>query len=92
MIAVKRLMLAGVALAISAGVAPRADAQTGSAELPPDVTRFVSRSASCSEWSKNAIDPEWTAQIEVIYSNLESLKCFDILDDARASTEICRQS
>jgi hypothetical protein len=85
MTALKSLILAGVTLAISAGVAALADEQTGSAELPPDVTAFVSRSTSCSEWSKKAIDPaEWTAQIEAIYSNLQSLKCFDIMDDARA--------
>jgi hypothetical protein len=84
MTAFKSLMLAGVALAISAGVDPRADAQTGSAELPPDVTAFVSRRASCSEWSKKAIDPEWNARIDAIYSYLESLKCFDVMNDERA--------
>jgi hypothetical protein len=84
MTALKGLMLAGATLAISAGVAPRADAQTGSAELPPDVTEFVSRRASCSEWSKKAIDPEWNARIDAIYSNLQSLRCFDIMDDERA--------
>jgi hypothetical protein len=87
MTAFKSLMLAGVALAISAGVAPHADAQTGSAELPPDVTAFVSRRASCSEWSKKAIDPEWNAWIDAIYSNLESLKCFDVMNDERALRE-----
>jgi hypothetical protein len=84
MTAFKSLIIAGVTLAISAGVAPRADAQTGSTELPPDVTAFVSRSGSCSEWSKKVIDPEWTARIDTIYSNLQSLKCFDTMDDARA--------
>jgi len=84
MTALKSLMLAASALVISAGVAPRADAQTGSAELPSDVTAFVSRRASCSEWSKKAIDPEWNARIDAIYSNLESLKCFDVMNDERA--------
>ena len=84
MTAFKSLMLAASALVISAGVAPRADAQTGSAELPSDVTAFVSRRASCSEWSKKAIDPGWTAKIEAIYTNLQSLKCFDIMNDERA--------
>jgi hypothetical protein len=82
--ALKSIMLAGVTLAISAGLAPCAQAQTGSAELPPDVTGFVSRRASCSEWSEKAIDPEWTARIEAIYCNLQALKCFDIMDDERA--------
>ena len=84
MTALKSLILAGVTLAISAGVAALADEQTDSAELPPDVTAFVSRSTSCSEWSKKVIDSEWTAQIDAVYGNLQSLKCFDIMDDARA--------
>jgi hypothetical protein len=84
MTALKSIMLAGVTLAISAGLAPCAHAQTGSAELPPDVTEFVNRRASCAEWSKKAIEPEWAAQIEVIYSNLQSLKCFDVMDYERA--------
>jgi hypothetical protein len=78
------IILAGVTLAISVGLAPCARAQTGSAEFPTDVTEFVSRRASCSEWSKKAIDPERTAQIEAIYGNLQSLKCFDVIDDERA--------
>lgn len=83
MTALKRLMLVGVALAISAGAGSLACAQTGSADLPPDVTGFISRRASCSEWSKKAIDPQWYAQIDAIYSSLQSLKCFEIIDEER---------
>jgi hypothetical protein len=84
MTALKRLLLGGAALAMCSGVTPRADAQTGSAELPPDIATFVSRRASCSQWSKKAIDPERRAQIEAIYSNLHSMKCFGLIDEDRA--------
>jgi hypothetical protein len=84
MIVLKYLMVAGVTVGISTGLLPCARAQIGPAELPPDITQFVNRRASCSEWSKKAIDPEQTAQIEAIYSNLQSLNCFDVGDDERA--------
>jgi hypothetical protein len=84
MTALKSLLRVGVTLAILAGFTPRADAQTGSPDLPSDVTAFIERRAGCSDWSKKAIDPEWMAQIEAIYSNLQSLKCFDIMHDELA--------
>jgi hypothetical protein len=82
MTALKSIMLAGVVLAISINLSPRA--QAGSAELPSDVSEFVIRRGSCSEWSKRAIALEQMAQLEAIYSNLRAQKCFDILNDERA--------
>ena len=92
MTTLKNLTLAGAALAILAGSSLRASAQTGVAEFPTDVTEFLSRRASCNEWSrkatdewsKEAIDRDRAAEIEAIYSNLRSLKCFDVIGDERA--------
>ena len=81
MTTLKIIMLAGITLA---GLAPCAQAQPAPATPPLDVTEFVSRRASCSEWSQKAIDPEQTAQIDAIYNKLQSLKCFDIVDDERS--------
>jgi hypothetical protein len=84
MTALKSILLAGVVLAISINLPPRARAQVGAAELPSDVSELVIRKASCSEWSKKAIAPEQMAQLEAIYSNLRAQKCFDVLNDERA--------
>jgi hypothetical protein len=83
MAALKNLMLAALTLAISAGISARADAQAVSVRLPLDVTAFVSRRDACSEWSKKAIDSGWNARIEAVYSNLQSLNCFEIMHDER---------
>jgi hypothetical protein len=80
-----RLMLAGAALAILAGLFSGVDAQQkGPADPPPDITGFIARRGSCSEWAQKAFDAEWTAGMDGIWSNLQSLKCFDIVDDERA--------
>jgi hypothetical protein len=84
MTTLKNIVFAGIILAILDGLPPCAQAEPGSAATPPDVTEFVSRRASCSEWSKKAIDPDRTVQIEEIYRNLQFLKCFDIMDDERS--------
>jgi hypothetical protein len=84
MTTLKSIMLAGITLAILDGLPPCAQAEPGPAKLPADVTEFVSRRASCSEWSTKAIDPEQISQIEAIYNKLQSLKCFDILNDERS--------
>jgi hypothetical protein len=87
MTTLKKLILISVALTISAGPLLCARAQTGAVGLPPDIAEFLSRRASCSEWSKRAMDPEQTVHIEAIYSNLQSLKCFDIFENERALRE-----
>jgi hypothetical protein len=90
MIQLKRIVLGSAALAILAGPLPCAHAQVASAERPPDITEFVNRRASCSDWSQKAIDifsansPERATEIEAIYDSLRSLKCFDIVDNERA--------
>jgi hypothetical protein len=68
----------------SIGTVPCADAQTGSADLPPDVTGFISRRVGCAEWSHKAIDPEHKAQMDDVRSIMVSLKCDDVADDERA--------
>jgi hypothetical protein len=72
------IFFAGVTLAISAGPAPCAHAQTGPIDLPSDVIGFVGRRASCLEWSKKATDLERAPQIDL------TLKCSDIASDERA--------
>ena len=92
MTTLKNLALAGVALAISVALTPRARAEIGAPNPPPDVAGFISRRTDCSDWSKKAIekssqkeiDPKSNVHIDAIYSNLRSLKCFDILSDERA--------
>ena len=73
MAVLKRLMQAGVALAISVGSSFCVYAQRAAAELPRDVTEFVNRRASCTEWSKKAIE------VGTVDSNGWYL-CFDIID------------
>src|SRR5450755_1298654 len=52
-----RLMLAGAALAISAGFFSGVDAQQkGPADPPPDIAGFIARRGSCSEWAQKAFD------------------------------------
>ena len=60
MIEPKRIVLCCLALAMLAGLFSRAHAQVTSAERPPDITEFVSRRASCADWSQKAIDI-WSA-------------------------------
>jgi len=84
MFVLKRLMLAAAALAISACVSSVAKAQPGSGDLPPDVTEFINRRASCSEWSQEAIDAGWNAKAGDIWANLQSLKCFDVAENHNA--------
>ena|ERR1700722_1547747 len=89
MIEPKRIVLCCLALAILAGLFSRAHAQVTSAERPPDITEFVSRRASCADWSQKAIDiwsandPGRAAELEATYRNLRSRKCFDIIDNER---------
>jgi hypothetical protein len=82
--ALKKLVLASVTLAISAALSPCVHSQTGTPQLPSDITEFLSRRASCSEWSKRVMDPEQMAQLEAIYSSLRAQACFDVLNDEHA--------
>jgi hypothetical protein len=85
----ENLALAGAALAIFVGLTPHARAEIGAANPSTDVAGFIGRRTDRSEWSKKAIDT-WSrreidpAQIDAVYGNLRSLKCFEILSDGRA--------
>jgi hypothetical protein len=76
--------LASAALVILTGLTPFALAQTGSADLPPDVMRLISRRSSCLEWSQKAFDIERKTQLDDVMRTMRPLKCNEVADDERA--------
>jgi hypothetical protein len=80
----KVFVLLGATLAASTGPAPCAHAQERSVDLPTDVIEFLTRRATCLEWSLKTTNYELTAQAKDF---LRSLKCGDIAADERAVRE-----
>jgi hypothetical protein len=76
--------LASAGLVILVGFSPFALAQTGSADLPPDVMRLIGRRSSCLEWSQKAFDIERKTQLDDVMSILRSLKCDEAANDETA--------
>jgi hypothetical protein len=79
------LLLASVALAISAGLPSRAHAQA--ADLPSDVKDLVSRRSGCLALNRRAFESEGRAQLDGVISEMRSLKCGEITDDEKALQE-----
>jgi hypothetical protein len=77
------IFLASAALAMLAGSALDAHAQANPADLPADVTAFVSRRSGCMECSQKAFGPEGKTQIDNIMRTMESLKCGEIAIDEK---------
>jgi len=79
MVPSKSLMQAGLAVAIAVGACTGIGAQQqGPANLPADVTGFIIHRTACSERVA-----QMDAATEGVRETLQSMNCFDIVDDER---------